>query len=228
MTVGVWGPGNIGDGDRMYNIAMDASSHYEQQVADGIYAFRTSALMPLNGNMVRIDLESSDNISPSIQQASAPGIIKDFKLVLSGLVKDGDPTDANSYFGGHIWIGDGAGSFTSDGYWTNLAVKYPGAMITFNLSPKGPCVDGSPAPEKNIDCSVDDLQQGKYLINFPFAYYRLTAVLTTVNGVQIPLRLNFVPGATGPRYGYLDITFPPDPSDPDGYPLNPEVAVWEN
>src|SRR5215471_13703683 len=55
VTVGVWGPGNIGDGDRMYNIAMDANSHYEQQVADGVYAFRTSALMPLNGNMVRID-----------------------------------------------------------------------------------------------------------------------------------------------------------------------------
>src|SRR4051812_7185232 len=39
VTVHVWGPGNIGDGDRAYNIAMDANSHYEQQVSDGIYAF---------------------------------------------------------------------------------------------------------------------------------------------------------------------------------------------
>ena len=41
------GTGKYGEG-LMYNIAMDANSHYEQQVADGIYAFRTSALMLLN------------------------------------------------------------------------------------------------------------------------------------------------------------------------------------
>src|SRR4030095_888548 len=69
VTVHVWGPGNIGDGDRMYNIAMDGTSHYEQQVADGIYAFHASARMPLNSQMIRVDLESADDISPSIQQA---------------------------------------------------------------------------------------------------------------------------------------------------------------
>jgi hypothetical protein len=85
VTVHVWEPGNIGDGDRMYNIAMDANSGYEQQVASGIYAFRTSALMPLNGKMVRVDLESTDDISPSIQQASAPGIIKILGFDCQGL-----------------------------------------------------------------------------------------------------------------------------------------------
>ena len=83
-------------------------------------------------------------------------------------------------------------------------------------------------PEKSINCSVADLQQGRYLVDFPFAYYRLSAVLTTAQGTKMPLRLTFIPGATGPHYDYLDVTFPPDPLDPDGHPYNPQDAVWEN
>src|SRR5690242_14667835 len=43
VTVGIWGPGNIGNDDISYNIPMDANSHYEQRVTDGIYAFHASA-----------------------------------------------------------------------------------------------------------------------------------------------------------------------------------------
>jgi len=228
VTVHAWGPGLIGESDRMYNIAMDSKAHYEAQVIDGLYAFHAYARMPLNGQIVMIDLESLDNISYSVQQASAPGIVKNFGLKLSGLKKEGDPNDANSYFGGHVSIADGAANFTSDGYWNNLAVNYPGAMISFILTPKGPCVDGSAAPTKQIDCSVEDLQQGRYLVDFPYAYYRLTAVLRTAQGAQKQLRLTFIPGATGPHYDALDLTFSPDPSDPDGHPYNPYVAVWQD
>ena len=63
-------------------------------------------------------------------------------------------------------------------------MNYPRAMISFILTPKGPCVDGSTAPTKQIDYSVEDLQQGRYLVNFPYAYYRLTAVLMTALGGQ--------------------------------------------
>jgi hypothetical protein len=45
-------------------------------------------------------------------------------------------------------------------------------------------------------------------------------------GGQKQLRLTFIPGATGAHYDYLDLTFAPDPSDPDGHPYNPYVAVW--
>jgi len=63
-------------------------------------------------------------------------------------------------------------------------MNYPRSMISFILTPKGPCVDGSTAPTKQIDYSVEDLQQGRYLVNFPYAYYRLTAVLMTALGGQ--------------------------------------------
>jgi hypothetical protein len=135
VIVHAWGPGLIGESDRMYNIAMDANGHYEEQVIDGLYAFHAYAKMPLNGQTVMIDLESLDNVSYSVQQASAPGIVKNFGRKLSGLKKEGDPNDANSYFGGHVSIADGAANFTPDGYWNTLAVNYPGAMISFLSTP---------------------------------------------------------------------------------------------
>ena len=227
VTVGIWGPGDIGNHTVSYNIAMDANSHYEQKVADGIYAFHASALMPLNGNKIRVDLQSLDNIPAHIQQASAPGIVKNFALVLSGLGKVGDASDANSYFGGHICVGDGVGFFGDYGYWNNLKVKYPGSTITFTLTPKGSCVDGSDAPLKQITCTVDDLETGKYLVNFPYAWYQLSAVLTTANGAQKNLVLSFIPDDSGTTHNYLDVTFPPDPASMDNYPLNPQIAVWE-
>lgn len=220
MIVHARGPGLIGEIVRMYNIAMNTKGHYEEQVIDGLYAFHAYAKMSLNGQMVMIDLESLDNVSYSVQQASAPGIVKNFGLKLFGLKKEGDPIGAN------VSVADGAANFTSDGYWTNLAVDYPGVTISFISTPEGPCVDGSQAPTKQIDCTVEDLQQGRYLVNFPYAYYRRTAVLKTAQGTQKQIRLTFIPGATGPHYDALDLTFPPDPSDPDGHPHNPYFAVW--
>ena len=206
---------------------MDENSHYESKVANGVYAYHVRAYMPLNGRKVCIDLAPTDGKGGNITFASAPGINRDFKLVLSGLGKDGDPGDANAYYGGHIWVGDGAGSFTSDGYWTNLKVKYPGAKVTFILTPQGACLDGSPAPSKEIDCSVEDLYSGKYLVNFPLALYRVSAILKTAEGEQKALKVTSVEEATGPHYEYIDETFPPDPDDADGHPIIPQIAVWE-
>src|SRR2546423_15510795 len=57
VNVRAWGPSDIGHDTRQYNIPMDGNSHYEEQVADGIYAFHASSKMPLNGTVVTIDLE---------------------------------------------------------------------------------------------------------------------------------------------------------------------------
>src|SRR5215510_6649906 len=52
VIVHAWGPGLIGESDRMYNISMDARGHFEEQVIDGLYAFHAYAKMPLNGQIV--------------------------------------------------------------------------------------------------------------------------------------------------------------------------------
>jgi hypothetical protein len=71
---------------------------------------------------------------------------------------------------------------------------------------------------------IEDLQQGRYLVNFPYACYRLPAVLRTALGA----RLTFILGATGLHYDSLDLTFSPDPSDPDGHPYNPVLLCGRN
>lgn len=228
VTVHVWGPGGIGNGDQAYNISMDQNSHYESKVDNGVYAFHVRAYMPLNGQKVCIDLAPTDGKEGDITFESAPGVNRDFQLVLSGLGKGGDPNDANSYYGGHIWVMDGARTFTDYGYWNNLKAKYPGAKITFVLTPGGPCLDGSDAPAKKIDISVDDVNAGKYLVNFPLALYRVSAVLTTADGQEKALKLTTVQNALGAHYDYIDETFPPNPDDVEGHPLVPEIAVWED
>lgn len=228
VLVHVWGPRGIGQSDIFYNINMDNNSHYKQEVLSSVYAFDARASMLLNGHRVNIPLDPVDGKTGNTQFASAPGVVRDFRLKLSGLLPGGDPGDANSYYGGKVSVCDGADNFTSTGYWDNLAAKYPGSTVIFTLTPKGPCVDGSAAPLKQITCTVDDLlNSGKYLVNFPLARYYLTALLRKSSGQQIPLKLTFIPGATGPLYDFLDLTFPPASNDPDRWPSIQYVAVWE-
>ena len=81
-------------------------------------------------------------------------------------------------------------------------------------------------PSMTADLVPHPAYKTSFYTGFPYAYYRLAAVLKTAQGVQKQLRLTFIPGVTGPHYDALDLTFPPDPSDPDGHPYNPYVAVW--
>lgn len=182
--------------------------------------------MPLNGQMVMIDLESLANISYSVEQASAPGILKNFALKLSGLKKEGDPNDANSYFGGHVSIADGAANFTSDGYWNNLAVNYPGAMIKFHFNPQR-----SLRGRKCRFNQTDRLQCGRSSAGKISCEFPLRLVPTNGSINNSPRRSKTTtpdlhPWSDRPHYDYLDLTFPPDPSDRDGHPYNPYVAVW--
>lgn len=228
VIVNAWGPGGIGYPDLNYNMQMDGSSNYYSEVANGIYTFHTRAYMPLNGSTVCIYLESMDSIPSNVGQPSAHGLTKNFKLQLTGLMKGGNPNDAYGYYGGHIWVGDGETFFGSNGYWSNLKINHPGSTVTFTIAPQGLLIDGSAGQTKLIDLSVDDLQTGKYLINFPLALQRISAVLTEQGGQQIALKLTPIPGTTGPHVSYIDETFPPDPDDFDGAPIIPEIAVFEN
>jgi hypothetical protein len=54
---------------------------------------------------------------------------------------------------------------------------------TINNGGPGPASGGA-APSKQVDCSAENLQQGKSLVNFPSAYYRLAAVLKTAQGYK--------------------------------------------
>lgn len=219
--------GSIGDPDAMYNITMDANSHYAASVKSGLYVFHARAFMQLNGRKVCIDLAPVDGKEPSISQASGPGINKDFKLQLTGLAPWGDPTNVEDYFGAHINFADGAYNLTSDGYWNNIATAHPGAKIVFTLTIKTPLIDGMQGESQQIETTAEVIKAGQWFINIPFAAYRVTATLVEPNGAQKNLRLSFSSTANE-HSDYLDLLFPPSADDPDGHPSEPLMFVWEN
>jgi hypothetical protein len=219
--------GSIGDHDAMYNIPMDQNSHFEASVKSGLYMFHARAFMPLNGRTVCIDLAPVDGKRPDITQAAAPGIAKDFKLQLTGLAPWGDASNVEDYYGAHINFADGKYSFTSDGYWDNLATSHPGAKIVFTLTIQSPLIDGTPGESQQVECAADALKTGQWFVNIPFAAYRVTATLVEANGAQKNLKLSFISGNNA-HSDYLDLLFPPNPDDMDGHPSEPLMAVWED
>ena len=224
--------GSIGDEDAAYNIPMDDNSHFEAQVKNGLYKLHARAFMQLNSRKVCIDVAPADGKPYDLEQASKPGIVKDYKLMLTGLAPGGDTHNVEDYYGAHIYLTNGAYNFSHEGYWNNLATAYPGAIVYFNLDIQSPLIDGSQGQSQQLQASVEDLKTGQWYINVPFAAYRVTAMLVTANGSQVPLKLNSI-GYTGSdvnaRYDYLiDLTFPPNSDDMDGHPIEPEMAIWAN
>lgn len=222
--------GSIGDEDAAYNFTMDANSHYEGKVTSALYGLHARAFMPLNGNKVCIDLEPTDGKPEYVTQASKPGIVKDFKLMLTGLAAGGNPDNVGDYYGAHINFIDG-NYFSSDAYWHNLATDYPGAKVYFNFAIAGPLLDGSQGQSQQVEAPVDSLTNGYWFYNIPYAAYRVTAKLVTANGNEIPLKLSGL-GNLGSdlneRLDYIDLTFPPNPDDVDGRPIDPTLAIWIN
>lgn len=224
-------PGSIGDPPYNYNLQMDANSHYEGKVENGLYKLHGRAYMQLNGRTVCIDLAPTDGKPYDVEQASKPGIVKDFKLVLYGLAPGADPNIVDNYYGAHINITDGAFNFTSEGFWNSLSARYPGAKVVFNFAIASPLLDGSEGQSQQIETTVEAIKSGQWFIDIPFAVYRLTATLVLQNGATMPLRLNqisTVGSDINAHYDYVDITFPPNPEDIDGHPIEPHFAVWEN
>ena len=218
----------LGQGNTAYHVNMDANCHYEQMVTQGQYTFEARAWASLNGKVISVVLDPVDGKPMSTQFNSVNGVTRDFRLKLSGLVPGGDPAYADSYYGGKIAVCDGAYFFGQNGTTNNLATKYPGATVMFILTPKSPCIDGSPAQIAQINIAVEDLRSSsEYLVNSPLARYYLSALLKKVTGQQIPLKLNFTNAATGAHYDFLDVSFSPAANDQDCNPGTPRGAVWE-
>ena len=218
-----------GQNNNAYHISMDNTSHYEKEVATGLYTFNVRAWTSLNGKVISVPLDPADGKPSTTQFNSANGITRDFRLKLTGLVPGGDPAYADSYYGGKIAVCDGAYFFGQNGTTNNLGTKYPGATVMFILTPKSLCIDGSTAQIAQINIAVEDLRSSsEYLVNFPLARYYLSALLKKATGQQIPLKLNFTNAATGAHYDFLDISFSPATNDQDCNPGIPRGAVWEN
>jgi hypothetical protein len=225
VQIHIYANGNIGETDPNFNVRMDANSHYEIQVPNNVYAVNAWAEMILNGNKVMIDLKPLDGKPSNINLPSAPGIVRDFALALTGEIPGGDPSTIQGYYGAKIWFGDGKYNFTSEGYWENLESRFPNSKVQFTFTPGGPLIDGTAGQTIRKEATTAELKTGKWFVDVPYGLYRVTSVLTTSTGQQQQLRLSILPNISTAGNS-VDLTFPPDKSDPFGRPQKAQVALW--
>lgn len=227
VSVHIYANGNIGQTNPLYNLQMDATGHYEIEVPNNVYAVHARASMLLNGKRVCVDLKPLDGKGDGISLPSAPGIVRDFALQLTGQVPGGDPATIQGYYGGKVWLGDGSYNFTSYGYWNNLATKYPGATVRLALAPQSALIDGTTAQTINLAATAEEVKTGKWFVNIPLAVYNASAVLVLANGNQQALGLSEIPDVST-AYASVPLTFPPDAADAFGRPAKEQLALWGN
>jgi hypothetical protein len=225
VKIHIYANGNIGETDPLFNVKMDANSHYEIEVPNNVYAVNAWAEMSLNGSRVMIDLKPLDDKPSNINLPSAPGIVRDFALQLTGEIPGGDASTIQGYYGAKIWFGDGKYNFSSEGYWENLNSKYPNAKVQFTFTPGSPLIDGTPGQTITKEATTEELKNGKWFVNVPYALYKVSALLLPNAGRQQPLGLTIIPNISAPANS-VDLTFPLDKSDPFGRPQKAQVAVW--
>ena len=226
VTIHIYGNGNIGESDPLYNVQMDSNSHYEVKVPNNVYAVHARAYTQLGGKTVAIDLKPLDGKADNISLPSAPGIVRDFALQLTGEIPGGDPTTIQGYYGAKIWFGDGNYNFSPSGYWESFSIKYPGSKAQFVLTPLSKLIDGSTGQAIQLEATMDEIKTGKWFVNIPYAVYRVSARLITADGQQKALELTVPPNISS-LSGTVDVSFPPHSSDPFQRPSKEQVAVFE-
>jgi hypothetical protein len=167
-----------------FNLDVDKNGHFEQQVPDGLYRIQIVCMVTLGGHQVPVDLIALDG-KPNVDQSSTPGIVKDYRLVLTGLKPGEDPKSAIAYFGGAINLNDGS----PDTITSNLAGRHPGATLRLTLTPSGALADGSAAQPLTFDVDPRQTRFGEARVRgVPMGVYRVSAAIVSPNGASVPLR----------------------------------------
>ncbi len=223
VVVHIWGAGS--NGDRVgFNIPMDGNGHYEMQVPGGLYGFDARAYMPLNGNTVCIRLEPLDGRPTEQAVHSAPGIVKDFQLRLTGPQAGGNLSTVQGYHGGALTITDG--NDWKNPYFGALTKSYPqGSKVVLTLVPLTPLIDGSRGQSLTLECPIEQMTGGGvHKANIPLAAYRVTAKLVTPDGNQKQMRVAALPNVN--FSSAVDVLYGPD-GGPDGFVGIPNVLVGD-
>jgi hypothetical protein len=180
--VEVWGTTIAAERTR-YGLDVDQTGHFEQQVPDGLYQVRATCLVNHRGRRVPVDLIWLDDKKVGVDQSSAGGIVRDFRLVMTGLRPGENPKGDHAYFGGTFRLNGPAFDLTRG----HLSTRYPGATVAVTLTPQGSLVDGSRGEAFTIPVGVDELNYSTTRRNIPIGVYTVTAVLTDKNGGKLAL-----------------------------------------
>jgi hypothetical protein len=164
-----------------YNLDVDRNGHFEQQVPDGSYRIQVVCMVNIGGQQISVDLVSIDGKS-SIDQLSAQGIVKDYRLVLTGLKSGEDPKSATAFYGGAFTIQDTTADVPSN----SLAGRYRDARLHVTLTPRSAWADGSAGDLIAFDISPGDTVFGQARIRgIPLGVYNVSMSLISPNGGKV-------------------------------------------
>jgi hypothetical protein len=136
-----------------------------------------------------VDLVWLDERKMGVVQASAGGIVRDFRLVLNGLKPGEDPKSDHAYFGGTLRV-DGPRFDLQRG---SFSVRHPGARVLMTLTAQSTMVDGSKIDPITVDMDVSELNYSSTRRSIPVGVYKVSAVLVGKDGTktQLPCSNNF-------------------------------------
>ncbi len=171
-------------GERVrFTARSDASGRYALPVARGVYKINATLTTHYQGKRWRLRLHPCDGDNEMVSAGSAP-VVKDFQWRLTGPIPGGDPTLADSYYGGSLWVRcSGEDDHIREAI---LAAGPEHFVCTFTFTPVGPRIDGGPGEVLTMARTVEalwstetnvDLEATPYLHDIPLGQYTLTASL---------------------------------------------------
>ncbi len=187
--VSVWGTTIAAERTR-YGLEVDKNGHYEQQVPDGLYQVTATCVVEHSGHRLPVDLVWLDDRKVGVDQASASGIVRDFRMVISGLRPGEDPKGERAFFGGILAVNGPAYTLTGGSFST----RHPGAKVLLTITPQGPLLDGSRMDAVTIDIDSADLNYSSNRRNIPFGVYKASAMLVSKDGSKTPMQISRSPG----------------------------------
>jgi hypothetical protein len=179
--VTVWGT-TVAAERSTYNLDVDKDGHFEQLVPDGLYKVGAIVVVDNAGHRVPVDLVWLDD-KEGVNQSSPAGIVRDFRLITTGLKPGADPKRPESYFGAVLRV---TGP-TYDVQRGQLSTRHPGGRVRVILTPLGPLVDGTRGEVLTREMDVNDANYGGYARGIPPGAYRVTAAVVERDGTVRPL-----------------------------------------
>lgn len=183
----------------------DGNGAYRLQPPSGLYDIHATATVPYDGKTFKeFYLHPADGNCEA--QMSAPGIVKDFVLRLTGQIRciDGpDPTNAGLYSGGPI-----------DLFYQSPRSLPADTQLTFTLTPTAALADGSPGTALTFTRTVAHLANGSgplettgTLHDIPLGRYQLTGFATLPGGARQELRFGPWDGTTATPAASYAVSF---------------------
>jgi hypothetical protein len=179
----VWGT-TIAAVTTHYGLEVDRAGHFEQQIPDGLYQIKATCVVNYAGHRVPVDLAAIDGKRVGVDQPSDRGIVKDFRMAITGLKAGEDPRDVHSYYGGLLRVNGPPFTLTTGSFST----RHPGTKVQFTLSPRGPLIDGSKLEPFMLEVDAAQLNYSARLPSIPLGDYTFTATLIGPDGARQPLQ----------------------------------------